>query len=87
MSKQDKMIKLLTPQNFTKEQVEDMAKAGQVGKLENVVLHGMGELVKNISKVWNEEVRNFNKKLPSLIVSMIKVYIKFIKFNITETDK
>ena len=49
-------------------QVEEWSKAGQVPKLEMVVMQGNGDLIGNISKMWNEEVRNFTKKVPALMV-------------------
>jgi hypothetical protein len=48
--------------------VEEWSKAGQVAKLEMVVMQGRGDLISNITKMWNEEVRNFTKKVPALMV-------------------
>ena len=50
-------------------QIEDWAKVGQVGKIETAVYQGFGDLVSRIGKVWNEDVRNFVKKVPEKIVS------------------
>ena len=48
--------------------VEEWSKAGQVAKLEMVVMQGRGDLISSITKMWNEEVRNFTKKVPALMV-------------------
>ena len=53
-------------------EVEEWAKVGQVGKLEMVVMQGRGDLINNIAKVWNEEVRNFIKKMPALMVQSVQ---------------
>jgi hypothetical protein len=45
-----------------------MAKAGQVGRLEAVILGGQGHLVAALGKVWNEEVRALIKRLPTIQV-------------------
>ena len=48
--------------------MEEWSKAGQVGKLEMAVMQGRGDLISSINKMWNEEVRNFTKKVPALMV-------------------
>jgi hypothetical protein len=45
-----------------------MAKSGQVGRLEAVILAGQGRLVASLGKAWNEEVRTVIKKIPAIQV-------------------
>jgi hypothetical protein len=47
-----------------------MAKAGQVGRLEAVILGGQGRLVAGLGKAWNEEVRALIKRLPAIQVRL-----------------
>ena len=51
--------------------MEDWGKGGQVSKLEMLVLQGNGDLITNINRMWNEEVRNFTKKVPELMVCVL----------------
>ena len=57
---------MVSYQQWTVSQVEEMAKAGKVAGLEAVVLAGQGHLLDGLGKVWNEEVRAFLKKAPAL---------------------
>ena len=66
LTKQDRLVKLITWQEWTVAQVEEMAKAGKVAALEAVVLGGQAHLLEGLGKVWNEEVRSFLKKAPAL---------------------
>ena len=54
--------------------MEDWAKVGQVSKIETAVYQGYGSLVTSLGKVWNEEARNFVKKVPEKIVSIRVLY-------------
>ena len=65
--------------------MEDWAKVGQVSKIETAVYQGYGSLVTSLGKVWNEEARNFVKKVPEKIVSIILftfvIYLMIIAIN------
>ena len=50
---------------------------GQVNKLETAVYQGAGDLITSLGKVWNEDARNFVKKVPEKIVSQLCQYISF----------
>ena len=66
--------KLLAAQSVpTPQQLQDWAKTGQVAKLETTVFQGRGDLVISLGKAWNEDVRNFLKKVPILMVKPIFV--------------
>ena len=67
--KEEKSMSLINPAVVTAQQVEDWAKVGQVSKMETAVYQGFGELVTGLGKVWNEDARNFIKKVPEKIVS------------------
>ena len=62
-------MSLINPAVVTAQQVEDWAKVGQVSKMETAVYQGFGDLVTGLGKVWNEDARNFIKKVPEKIVS------------------
>ena len=66
VSRQERLVKMVSYQQWTVTQVEEMAKAGKVAGLEAVVLAGQGHLLDGLGKVWNEEVRAFLKKAPAL---------------------
>ena len=61
--------------------MEDWAKVGQVSKIETAVYQGYGSLVTSLGKVWNEEARNFVKKVPEKIVSIILFTFVIIAIN------
>ena len=67
--KEEKTLSLINPAVVTAQQVEDWAKVGQVTKMEAAVYQGFGDLVTGLGKGWNEEARNFIKKVPEKIVS------------------
>ena len=67
--KEEKTMNLINPAVVTAQQVEDWAKVGQVTKMETAVYQGFGDLVTGLGKVWNEDARNFIKKVPEKIVS------------------
>ena len=67
--KEEKTMSLINPAVVTAQQVEDWAKVGQVSKMEAAVYQGFGDLVTGLGKVWNEDARNFIKKVPEKIVS------------------
>ena len=54
--------------NATSSLIEEWAKNGLVTKLEAAVLQGHSDLLLNIGKVWNEESRNFLKRVPDIKV-------------------
>ena len=67
--KEEKSSALISPMKVTPSQIEEWAKNGLVNKLEAAVLQGHGDMLSNIGKVWNEETRNFMKRVPDLKVS------------------
>lgn len=67
--REEKTMILINPAVVTAQQVEDWAKVGQVTKMETAVYQGFGDLVTGLGKVWNEDARNFIKKVPEKIVS------------------
>ena len=58
--------------------IEEWVKNGLVSKLEAAVLQGHSEMLSNIGKVWNEESRNFIKRVPDLKV-ILAMDLSFIK--------
>ena len=77
---------LLSPLKVTRAQVEDWAKSGLVHKIEAAVLQGHGDLVTSMGKVWNEEARNYVKKVPELMVGDQIISNHPINMNISETN-
>ena len=94
--KEDKIMSLINPATVSQQQVPDLslslrylkrtfqidewAKVGQVSKIETAVYQGFGDLVSRIGKVWNEDVRNFVKKVPEKIVSTgmrLRFHVRF----------
>ena len=94
--KEDKVMSLINPATVSQQQVpelslslrylkrtfqiEEWAKVGQVSKIETAVYQGFGDLVSRIGKVWNEDVRNFVKKVPEKIVSTgmrLRFHVRF----------
>ena len=59
---------MISPMKVTPSLTEEWAKNGLVAKLEAAVLQGHGDMLLNIGKVWNEESRNFIKRVPELKV-------------------
>ena len=74
IKKEEKSMALVNPIKVSKSQIQEWAKAGSVNKLEQSLLMGHRHLILNIGKVWNEEVRNFIKKVPELITKIDEVH-------------
>ena len=66
--KEEKSTALISPMKVTSSQIEEWAKNGLVTKLEAAVMQGHSDLLSNIGKVWNEESRNFIKRVPDIKV-------------------
>jgi hypothetical protein len=59
-----------------------MAKAGQVGQLEAVILAGQGRLLASLGKAWNEEVRTLIKKIPAIqVLTLFISHQKLFQFS------
>ena len=69
---------LISPMKVTSSLIEEWVKNGLVSKLEAAVLQGHSEMLSNIGKVWNEESRNFIKRVPDLKV-ILAMDLSFIK--------
>ena len=74
--KEDKSTVLISPMKATPSLIEEWAKNGLVAKLEAAVLQGHGDMLLNIGKVWNEESRNFIKRVPELkvVLTMLNTF-------------
>lgn len=70
--KEEKSTALISPMKATSSLIEEWAKNGLVAKLEAAVLQGHSDLLSNIGKVWNEESRNFIKRVPDIKVLLTK---------------
>ena len=67
---------MISPMKVTSSLIEEWAKNGLVKKLEAAVLQGHSDLLLNIGKVWNEESRNFIKRVPELkvVLTMLNTF-------------